>query len=125
MSRRSSSSLGVKCVAIFIYRLTGGLPVTPNSLCEPEKFQKLLPVTEKMIRRPRFDRLAGIVEKEDSGKQSPSENLPASTLQPPLLEGRDYYMERGFVVFTAEFLKARGSCCHSGCRHCPYKEEEN
>lgn len=26
----------------------------------------------------------------------------------------------GFSVFTAKFLAARGYCCESGCRHCPY-----
>lgn len=26
----------------------------------------------------------------------------------------------GFSVFTADFLAARGYCCASGCRHCPY-----
>ena len=26
----------------------------------------------------------------------------------------------GFSVFTADFLAARGYCCESGCRHCPY-----
>jgi hypothetical protein len=26
----------------------------------------------------------------------------------------------GFSVFTAEFLAARGYCCDSGCRHCPF-----
>jgi len=26
----------------------------------------------------------------------------------------------GFSVFTAEFLARRGTCCDSGCRHCPY-----
>jgi len=26
----------------------------------------------------------------------------------------------GLSVFTAEFLAARGYCCDSGCRHCPY-----
>ena len=28
--------------------------------------------------------------------------------------------ETGFFVFTAAALLARGSCCGSGCRHCPY-----
>ena len=37
-----------------------------------------------------------------------------------LVEGRDYYLERGKWVFTAHFLLNRGYCCHSGCRHCPY-----
>jgi hypothetical protein len=26
----------------------------------------------------------------------------------------------GFDVFTAAWLAARGACCDSGCRHCPY-----
>ena len=38
----------------------------------------------------------------------------------PLVEDRDYYWENGFMVFTAFFLKARGYCCGSNCRHCPY-----
>lgn len=38
----------------------------------------------------------------------------------PLTEGVDYYIENGLWVFTAEYLKRRGYCCKSGCRHCPY-----
>lgn len=26
----------------------------------------------------------------------------------------------GYWVFTAAYLVARGSCCDTGCRHCPY-----
>jgi hypothetical protein len=26
----------------------------------------------------------------------------------------------GLWVFTAAYLADRGSCCESGCRHCPY-----
>ena len=37
-----------------------------------------------------------------------------------LVEGIDYYMENGFMVFTAQYLRDRGYCCESGCRHCPY-----
>jgi hypothetical protein len=37
-----------------------------------------------------------------------------------LVEGADYYMEDGFMVFTATYLRRRGYCCESGCRHCPY-----
>ena len=37
-----------------------------------------------------------------------------------LIEGVDYYMENGFMVFTAIYLQKRGYCCQSGCRHCPY-----
>ena len=28
--------------------------------------------------------------------------------------------ETGFFVFTAAALAANGSCCESGCRHCPF-----
>lgn len=38
-----------------------------------------------------------------------------------LRAGVDYYVERGFVVFTAEYLLKRGWCCGNGCRHCPYE----
>jgi hypothetical protein len=40
--------------------------------------------------------------------------------QPALVAGKDYYIEGGFMVFTADFLRRRGYCCESGCRHCPY-----
>ncbi len=41
-------------------------------------------------------------------------------------EGIDYYFENGLMVLTAEFLRKRGYCCGSGCRHCPYpKRPEN
>jgi hypothetical protein len=29
--------------------------------------------------------------------------------------------ETGLFVFTAAYLAARGTCCDSGCRHCPYE----
>ena len=29
----------------------------------------------------------------------------------------------GLFVFTAAYLAARGTCCDSGCRHCPYVED--
>jgi len=28
----------------------------------------------------------------------------------------------GLFVFTAAYLTERGSCCDSGCRHCPYRD---
>jgi Family of unknown function (DUF5522) len=40
----------------------------------------------------------------------------------PLVEGLDYYLENGLMVFTAAYLLKRGYCCHHGCRHCPYGE---
>jgi Family of unknown function (DUF5522) len=39
---------------------------------------------------------------------------------PKPVEGRDFYREGAFVVFTAAYHLRRGYCCESGCRHCPY-----
>jgi hypothetical protein len=40
--------------------------------------------------------------------------------QEVLVEGEDYYFERGLMVLTARYLLRRGYCCEQGCRHCPY-----
>lgn len=29
--------------------------------------------------------------------------------------------ETSMFVFTGAFLEERGTCCDSGCRHCPYR----
>jgi hypothetical protein len=42
-----------------------------------------------------------------------------------LTEKVDYYIENGNFVFTENYLKKRGYCCESGCRHCPYGFEKN
>jgi len=38
----------------------------------------------------------------------------------PKLDPEDYYFEGELMVFTAAYHLKRGSCCKSGCRHCPY-----
>jgi hypothetical protein len=47
------------------------------------------------------------------------QKLPFST---ELVEGEDYYREGPAIVFTARYHLRRGTCCGSGCRHCPYKK---
>jgi hypothetical protein len=37
-----------------------------------------------------------------------------------LVEGEDFYREGPYIVFTETYLRRRGYCCESGCRHCPY-----
>ena len=37
-----------------------------------------------------------------------------------LIEGEDFYREGPYLVFTEKFLRDRGYCCESGCRHCPW-----
>ena len=59
-------------------------------------------------------------ERKDT-KNSGDDRKPSSPQDAPLREGLDYYVERGLLVFTAEFLRRRGYCCESGCRHCPYE----
>jgi hypothetical protein len=36
--------------------------------------------------------------------------------------GADTYADpvSGYDVFTAAYLASRGTCCDTGCRHCPY-----
>ena len=41
--------------------------------------------------------------------------------QNKLVEGVHYYInQQGYWVFTEAYHLARGYCCKSGCRHCPY-----
>ena len=46
--------------------------------------------------------------------------VDVALLQGALEPEKDYYMERGAFVFTESYLRRRGYCCGSGCRHCPY-----
>jgi hypothetical protein len=43
---------------------------------------------------------------------------------PAQLESEDYYVDGPNLVFTTAYHLKRGSCCGSGCRHCPYRESE-
>ena len=40
------------------------------------------------------------------------------------VEGIDFYFEKGLMVLTEHFLRKRGYCCGSNCRHCPYEKTE-
>jgi hypothetical protein len=59
-------------------------------------------------------------KRSDSGENGGmDEKLPAGARQ---LEPEDYYFDGPNMVFTAAYHLKRGSCCGSGCRHCPYGE---
>jgi uncharacterized protein DUF5522 len=45
-----------------------------------------------------------------------------SNASPEDLAAEDFYLEGGYVVFTAAYHLKRGHCCEAGCRHCPYGE---
>jgi hypothetical protein len=36
----------------------------------------------------------------------------------------DFYFDGPYLVFTAAYHLKRGSCCNSGCRHCPWREAQ-
>ncbi|OGX86391.1 DUF5522 domain-containing protein [Hymenobacter glacialis] len=38
----------------------------------------------------------------------------------PLQPGDFYYTAEGYLVFTEQYHRRRGSCCQSSCRHCPW-----
>jgi|TARA_R110001583_G_scaffold195181_1_gene370306 hypothetical protein len=38
----------------------------------------------------------------------------------PKLQPQDFYWDGGNMVMTEEYHKKRGSCCGSGCKHCPF-----
>lgn len=46
--------------------------------------------------------------------------VDVALLKGSLAEEKDYYIENGAFVFTANYLRRRGYCCNNGCRHCPY-----
>ena len=60
-------------------------------------------------------------------KPAPPPN-PAATAEQeaaattPELAPEDYYYEGPYLVFTAAYHLKRGTCCNSGCRHCPWRE---
>lgn len=49
--------------------------------------------------------------------ESPAAPIPEPSGGQPVL----WTVEHGRVIFTAAFHLARGSCCGSGCRHCPFE----
>ena len=64
-----------------------------------------------------YDRPTEHATMDDSAEDVGSPTRDEEQLQ----AGLDYYLENGLFVFTAAFLRKRGYCCESGCRHCPYQ----
>lgn len=52
---------------------------------------------------------------EDESRQR-NEGTPGPSVSPP-----DFYVEGDLLVYTASHHLKRGTCCGSGCRHCPYE----
>jgi hypothetical protein len=60
------------------------------------------------------------MDRETNPDREPSAEPTSAPNAPVPLEPEDYYYENGYLVFTAAYHLKRGSCCGSGCRHCPY-----
>jgi hypothetical protein len=83
------------------------LPPQPD---RPARLPNTLPADRRL---PRADRL---------DVDHPAYVPIVSAHEAALDAGRDTYRDplTGLQVFTAGALWARGLCCQSGCRHCPY-----
>jgi iron complex transport system substrate-binding protein len=67
--------------------------------------------------------LAHVIHPEvfgDLDNENVFQKVDVDLLRGLLKEGKDYYLEGEALVFTADYLRRRGYCCDSGCRHCPY-----
>ena len=71
------------------------------------------PVADRPLTEPAKTRLA-------SDHPQRAEILAAHAAA--MAAGSDGYLdpESGLFVLTAAFLAAKGTCCGSGCRHCPF-----
>jgi hypothetical protein len=59
-----------------------------------------------------------------STEKQPAENAAEKLTKPSdaELSSEDFYYEGPYLVFTAAYLRKRGYCCGSNCRHCPYQQ---
>ena len=66
--------------------------------------------------------LARLIHPEhlDAARSDSFQRVDIDLLKGVLVEGKDYQLENGAMVFTSGYLQRRGYCCDSGCRNCPY-----
>jgi hypothetical protein len=64
------------------------------------------------------DFLSAMKESEPPHKANPWDQAHREACD----EEKDFYLDpkSGYVVFTEKYHLKRGSCCKSGCRHCPF-----
>ena len=51
---------------------------------------------------------------EEEDKKGLDPNIP--------LKKEDFYFKDGLMIFKESYHLKRGSCCGSGCLHCPFTE---
>lgn len=101
------------------------LQCTVSQDCWCASYPALLPIDESAgclcpdcLKIQLVSRIEEIVQEIKRGKRK---NDVAQYATRQLIEGIDYYVEKGMWVFTEWYHLKRGSCCGSGCRHCPYE----
>lgn len=88
-----------------------------NCQCNIALHQK----TKEFLRKTHNDCLCAKCLMEVNHLVELTQMYPFPTQAEMFIEGLHYYKENGKFVFTEFFHILRGSCCGSGCRHCPYK----
>ena len=78
-----------------------------------------------MIKPMSSGKLSDAMKNEEDVDTDGAEVKSQVPAEPALVDGLDYYIESGLMVFTAHFLRRRGYCCNNGCRHCPYQDSQN
>lgn len=78
----------------------------------------ICPACKTILQKPFRESSVVVIGMEKNDNPTP---VSTHQQQPVLLEGVDYYIEKGRWVFTERYLLDRGDCCGSGCRHCPYR----
>ncbi|MFT5621151.1 MAG: hypothetical protein ACI9QR_001484 [Flavobacteriaceae bacterium] len=75
------------------------------------------PRTKDFLKKTNYDCLCNscLSELNETFQQIDEEDALAD-----LEEGKHYYIESAYVVFTEYFHISRGYCCKSNCRHCAY-----
>jgi hypothetical protein len=75
-----------------------------------------------MSPEPLADRPQGLPHPDRLPRSHPSYDEIVAAHTRALEAGADSYVDptSGLTVLSAGYLARRGTCCDSGCRHCPY-----
>jgi hypothetical protein len=74
------------------------------------------------VDRVPVDRRAPLTSRVDPERSDHTAIVAAHERSLALDEGGYADPSTGFFVFDAQALWDRGTCCSSGCRHCPYED---
>ena len=93
------------------------MPSTGPCVGPVEKHPEAKPISEPLADRPLSEPHGERLSPED-----PAYERIVRAHRAALAAGADTYLDpsSGLTVLTAGYLARRGSCCDSGCRHCPY-----